>query len=650
MRKFYIREKGIKDSGRSFVPLWAPWSAGSYLWRFLLFLAILLVSLAVLIGLRECSGYVNPSKVYKSPISDNITPGDPGTGGGRPGPIPELPGDDDNRIEPAPDDRRIKDPDIPRYILSDRLNVLLTKESDNTLKNFAQTFKQLYPSSEYGISYYNEKTYFLQLTVPADERDLLRNSLNSQMPDYDFLVFEDEVFEGASSVPSDPGFSDQAASWYFSRVQAYDAWTITTGDPKIKVAIVDGFFDLTHPEFAGKIVSPYSVTRRTDEVHPVSGPYAVIGHGTHVAATAIGLADNSSGLCGIAPECSFIPVSVAFDDCSMTSMSIIEGVMYSILAGADVVNVSLGAAIPEEASDIPIEDQIEIIDNFMVRLEGVWDYIVDIAEKYNCIIVWAAGNSDVLSGLDSSKRSQETIIVSAVDQKSRKAKFSNFGKNINGKTYSTVSAPGVDIVSAVPVPAGEEDAYMLMSGTSMAAPVVTGAVALMKSLDKSLSATEVIRILQQTGLPLGDDVGNLIQINDALKALKGMYMNYDEALGQPKSIIGVWESSVPLINSRTKVPIQLLMIFESESEGAIYIREKDSGNEYMADLKVMRKNGEFGLKQSTPAYRINPENKNDYYNLADFNCTPDADTTLRCTAVYPDSQEVTFNLRRVKTE
>ena len=112
--------------------------------------------------------------------------------------------------------------------------------------------------------------------------------------------------------------------------------------------------------------------------------------------------------------------------------------------------------------------------------------------------------------MDDSKRNHNTIVVSAVDTLLRRADFSNFG-NIEGRGLyeSTISAPGVKIWGALP-----GNSYDAWDGTSFAAPIITGVVALLKSQNKDLTTAQIIKILQSTGKPVEDElgIGNLVLI------------------------------------------------------------------------------------------------------------------------------------------
>ena len=75
-------------------------------------------------------------------------------------------------------------------------------------------------------------------------------SKTRQITNIDFYVENIEIFiEGL--YPTDPAFNDNRYSWQFEPIQAYEGWDITTGNPDVKVAIIDSFFDLTHPDFRG---------------------------------------------------------------------------------------------------------------------------------------------------------------------------------------------------------------------------------------------------------------------------------------------------------------------------------------------------------------------------------------------------------------
>jgi len=396
----------------------------------------------------------------------------------------------------------IRKPGNP-VIISNRLNVLMENE-DKSIMDLAKKFKEKYPDDKYKVVYYDDVVKRMQIEVPPEERLKLKTEIPEKFaPEYELFVFDESLFEGGYT-PNDPAFSSSDKSWYLKTINAPNAWDITKGSNKLTIAIVDNGFSLKHPELQSKVVMPYNVWLHSKEIFPQS-----IDHGTHVAGTALGVMDNKKGLCGIAPNCAFMPVQVANKQGLMTTTSILDGILYALYQGADVINVSLEMQF---TGTLPESEQRNLQNNHFKEEERLWNKVMEISDKHKTIIVVAAGNKNMLAGVNPMSRPKNFIVVSAVDKSNReyhKAGFSNYGD------YSTVSAPGVDIYSTV----GNND-YQVMDGTSMAAPIVTGTVALMKSLNENLTAEQIVCILQGTGKPSKGKVGNLIQLDKALLKVK----------------------------------------------------------------------------------------------------------------------------------
>jgi subtilisin family serine protease len=403
----------------------------------------------------------------------------------------------------------IRDPNMPP-VIANRLNILMENE-DKSIMDLAKDFKAKYPDSSYKVVYYDDVVKRMQIEVPevpSSERAALKDEIRSKFePDgYKLFVFDEALFE-ARYKPDDPAFNDSATSWYLHAVKAPQAWDTTRGSSKHTIAVVDNGFNLTHPELKDKVVMPYNVWLHSDKVFPQQDD-----HGTHVAGTALAIADNGKGIAGIASECAFMPVQVADAKGLMTTTSMLDGILYALYQGADVINVSLGINLAG-LDALPEEVQREMIRSRFKEEERMWNKITEIADNHKAVIVVAAGNDNVLAGISPQQRPKNIITVSATDKQNQpsppKADFSNYGE------YSTVSAPGVDIYSCV-----GRNGYTMMSGTSMAAPIVTGGVALIKALNESLTAEQIICILQSTGLPAGSNVGKLVQLDRALEAVK----------------------------------------------------------------------------------------------------------------------------------
>lgn len=390
-------------------------------------------------------------------------------------------------------------------IIGNRINILMENE-DKSIMDLAKDFKAKYPDNIYKVVYYDNVVKRMQIEIPSQEREKIKQEIPTKFsPIYKLFVFDEALLEGEYT-PNDPAFKDNNKNWYLQKIKAPEAWDVSRGSDKITVAIVDNGFNLSHPELKSKVVQPYNVWTHSDKIFPQK-----VDHGTHVAGTALAIADNNQGLCGIAPNCKFMPIQVANEKGIMTTTSVLDGVLYALYQGADVINVSLGGQFGG-LSQAPISAQKDLIQNHFKEEERLWLEIMRIAAKHNATIVVAAGNDNILAGIDALQRPDQFITVSAIDRNNsslNKANFSNYGP------YSKISAPGVGIYSTVGA-----NSYQIMDGTSMAAPIVTGAVALMKSINPNLTTKQIICILQNTGLPVNDNIGKLIQIDKALQKVK----------------------------------------------------------------------------------------------------------------------------------
>ncbi len=499
-----------KNYNKNAVPFWQPWGPLGFLGRTLGFL-FLVASLLFLLSLfRGCgAGNGNATGGSGSAARDWNKPIVGGEEVGLPSPEENnLPPFEEMEPQPNPEN------DGATEIYSNLLYVIFNSEAnDDVFLKFAEKFSSIYPEPDHKISYYNTGAKTAALTVPETTRTQICSELPGKISDVEFLVVPVEVMTQYKVVPNDPAFSDANKSWYFEPIQAYDAWEITMGSSEIIVGIVDSYMDLEHPELKGdRCIHPYSVANGDENVAPPPGtPEDYAGHGTLVAAVAVGSGNNGQGSSGIAPKCKFIPVSMGT---SINTITMVEGLLYCMYHGASVINLSCGACFTEEILTMPIDQQIEFSKTYGAPQAAMWDYVFKLAERRNATIVWAAGNENCYGAMDTSKRNASTIRVAAVDHNLKRASFSNYGNfSAKGIHESTISAPGVDIWGALP-----NNSYAAWPGTSFSSPIIAGVVALIKSENKDLSSAQIIKILQATGKPVSGspEIGNLVQIKDAL--------------------------------------------------------------------------------------------------------------------------------------
>ena len=613
-------------------------------WIWALFLLIILI----LFLCRDCQGPVSLVNPFYSPLPKH--------------PV----------VMPINDENIGTSSDGMTTIATDRLNVLLQQQDDDTMLEWAKAFKCHYYGSDYEVMYYDKELDLIQLRVPASEREEIKEKLQEQINGFNFEVF-DEVIQGEDVSLSDPLLTDPSYSWYFNPIQAKEAWDITLGNQEVVIAVVDNGFDMNHPEFADKIYRPYNVLSQNGNLRPIVTSQGVNAHGTHVAATAAGNCNNGSGLLGMAPYCKLMLVQVGNDNAtgSLSSLAIMEGVMYAINQGADVINVSLGMNMPEGFQYLNEAQQLNYISNSYRQEELMWNKIYEKAKKNNCTIVFAAGNENVISGFDPKRRCKGIIKVSALDQGLGKADFSNYGIFPElDREYSTVSAPGVAIYSAAP-----NNQYMYMQGTSMAAPVVSGSIALLKSIDENLTTDQIIGLLKETGQNVGDNIGPMINIGNALQALQNDTvvvdkcedikqeiqrlkaridsllqicpgadgpadtLKYVDALEDKRGLDGVWKTTTNLVADSDNTPIELYMSFRNR-KGVLTIINK--GREFKAPLTADVKKRKIHITQHSPA-----QNGDDYFRTYEYKCYSDRNGNLLCIATSEENR-VEFYLVRIK--
>ncbi|HEX6684523.1 MAG TPA: S8 family serine peptidase [Candidatus Limnocylindrales bacterium] len=240
-----------------------------------------------------------------------------------------------------------------------------------------------------------------------------------------------------------------------SAIGAPTAWAAGHDGTGVKVAVLDSGYDSGHPDLAGKVVAAenFTYTWKIDDVS---------GHGTHVASTIAGSGNASGGRYrGVAPAADLL-IGKVLDDYGYGQTSwIIAGMEWAVAQGADVVNMSLGGK------------SADCTDPLAVAAEHL-------AATSGALFVVAAGNEGPRRSTVSSPGCAASVLtVGAVNNDGVTAEFSSRGPVAGGmRSKPDLAGPGVDIKAAKANGRGG-DAYTTMSGTSMAAPHVAGAAAIL---------------------------------------------------------------------------------------------------------------------------------------------------------------------------
>lgn len=328
------------------------------------------------------------------------------------------------------------------------------------------------------------------LRVPTGQEcaalETLRHDPRVAFAELDYAVHATDVI-----TPNDPGWPSQ---WGPARIQAPVAWGIVTGTADVVIAILDSGVKRSHQDLADNLWTNPGETPgngidddgngKTDDVwgwhfyhewawdgerytylpkedDDVSDDY---GHGTHVSGIAAARINNGVGIAGIAGGSRLMTVKVLDQHGNGWYSDVALGIVYAVDNGARIVNLSLGGAPT----------------NTVVLQEAV-----NYAHAHGTLVVAATGNDggDVLYPA----ACEHVIAIAAVNQNDRRPAFSNHGPRVD------VAAPGVDIYST-----WYTYDYFVKSGTSMAAPHVSGLAALIWSARPDLTTSQVTWVITST--------------------------------------------------------------------------------------------------------------------------------------------------------
>ncbi|MCB1607100.1 MAG: S8 family serine peptidase [Xanthomonadales bacterium] len=338
----------------------------------------------------------------------------------------------------------------------------------------------------------------------------------------------------AQGVPNDPGYPLQ---WHYPQINLPSAWDLTTGSSEIVAAVIDTGIS-EHPDLAGKIRRDLGVDLINalfsacdgngadfDATDPGDGrgcgePNNSSFHGTHVGGTIAAATNNAEGVAGVAWGSLLMPVRTLGRGGSGTTFDIADGIRWAggggargaaPARGADVINLSLGGA---------------------GACPSVYQEAINDARGRGAVIVVAAGNSNS-SGEFTPANCTGVVNVAALDRSNQPTAYSNCHPSV------AVSAPGGETVSEFagsdlfpplnnsackPFSGGtasaedgvlstlgpgavEPSSFAYYQGTSMAAPHVSGVVALMKSIYPGLTPDEFDQLLA-SGRITTDVLGN----------------------------------------------------------------------------------------------------------------------------------------------
>lgn len=285
------------------------------------------------------------------------------------------------------------------------------------------------------------------------------------------------------TIPDDPGFPQQ---WAPPKIQATTAWSTSIGAKAVIVAVLDSGIDLTHPDLVNNVwANPRELLGNgvddefngfIDDVHgwnfidDTSDVQDRYGHGTHVAGIIGAVGNNGIGIAGLNWQISLMPLKIINDSGVGTVSAALAAMGYVAMMRRDfetnvvVTNNSWGVS---GGSSVVMRDAIVALNDLGIGF---------VAAAGN-----AASNNDVIPRYPSSYDVPNVISVAASTEADSLASFSNYGAQ-----SVDLAAPGSGIYSTL-----DNGGYGFLSGTSMAAPHVAGAYALLAGAKAGLSIAEI---------------------------------------------------------------------------------------------------------------------------------------------------------------
>jgi len=258
------------------------------------------------------------------------------------------------------------------------------------------------------------------------------------------------------------------------------AFNVNADKDPIVVAVIDTGVDWTHEELQGRMFEDANGNIiGYDFIDNDNYPMDEDGHGTIIATIIAANSNNEIGIAGISWDAKIMPIRILGSSTYGDFRLIDEAIRFAVDHGADVINFSVVSPV----------------------LQSDLTEVVQYAYDNNVVIVAAAGNSNVnltstpWTLINNENDTNMILGVGALNSANEKFVSSNFGKGVD------VSAPGTNLVVVDYDSSNSDVGYYFASGTSMATALVSGEVALIKSLHRDWNSKQIIETVINTATP-----------------------------------------------------------------------------------------------------------------------------------------------------
>jgi serine protease len=303
--------------------------------------------------------------------------------------------------------------------------------------------------------------------------------------------------------PSPSSVPGTTVEWWAARSGFLSAWDFSSGSGA-RVAVIDTGAEVGHPEFIGRVAA----LRSFDAARSPAG-LDTVGHGTHVASLACAAGNNGVGLVGAGLGCRLLVAKSDFSDSSVAA-----SIVWAVDNGADAITMSFGTA-PGAQPSLAVVNAIDYaVKRGVVLVSAAADDPIEDQGYPSSILQPTGTGADLAQG--------RGLSVTAADFFDRRASFAGRGTQISLAAYGSYTGgagngpPGIfgaftSAPNALDTGAlgdgrpcrcrttfGADARYAYLQGTSMAAPMVAAAGALVRDLNPDMSAREIVRLLKAT--------------------------------------------------------------------------------------------------------------------------------------------------------